>query len=58
MQMQKSMEHWWNDTDRGKPKYVLGENLVTVPLCPPQISHGYAQDRTRVSAATVRRLTT
>ena len=26
--MKMSVEHWWNDTDRGKP------------LCPPEISHG------------------
>jgi hypothetical protein len=28
-----SVEHWRSDT-------VLGEKPVTVPLCPPQISHG------------------
>lgn len=26
---------------------VLGEKLVQVPLCPPQISHGLIRDRTR-----------
>ena len=31
---------------------VLGEKPVPVPLCPPQISHGLARDRTRASAAT------
>jgi hypothetical protein len=30
------MEHRWNETDRGKPKY-WGEKPVPVPLCPPQI---------------------
>ena len=24
MYMKISMEHWWNDTDRGKPKYWGG----------------------------------
>jgi hypothetical protein len=23
MQMKMSMEHWWNDTDRGKPRYSV-----------------------------------
>jgi hypothetical protein len=27
------MEHRWNETDGGKPKY-LGEKPVPVPLCP------------------------
>jgi hypothetical protein len=31
------MEHRWNESDRRKPKYVLGEKPVPVPLCPPQI---------------------
>jgi len=38
-----SMERWWNDTDRGKPK-VLGENPVPVPLFPLQISKGVTAD--------------
>jgi hypothetical protein len=29
------VEHWWNDTDRGKTE-VLGEKPVTVSLCAPQ----------------------
>jgi hypothetical protein len=33
------MEHRWNETDRGKPKYS-GDKPIPVPLCPPQIPHG------------------
>ena len=29
---------------------VLGDKPVTVPICPPEISHGLAWVRTRVSA--------
>ena len=29
------MEHWWNDTDRGKLKYLGGS--VSLPLCVPAI---------------------
>jgi hypothetical protein len=36
---------------------VLGENSVPVSLCPPQITNGPTQDRTRVCAVTGRRLT-
>jgi hypothetical protein len=50
------MEHRWNETDRGKPKYS-GEKPVPVPLCPPQILHGLTRDRTRASAVRGRRLT-
>jgi hypothetical protein len=50
------MEHRWNETDRGKPKYS-GEKPVPVPLCPPQIPHGLTWDRTRASAVRGRRLT-
>jgi hypothetical protein len=35
----------------------LGEQPGPVPLCPPQISHGLTQDRTRASAVRGRRLT-
>jgi hypothetical protein len=28
--MEMSMEHWWNDTDRGKPKYSI--TPLTRPL--------------------------
>jgi hypothetical protein len=31
-----SKKHWWNDSDRGKPKYST-ENPVPVLLCLPQI---------------------
>ena len=27
------MEHWWNDTERGKLKYWEKKKPVTVPLC-------------------------
>ena len=50
------MEHMWNESDRGKPKYSGGKP-VPVSLCPPQIPHGLTRDRTRVSAVTGRRLT-
>jgi hypothetical protein len=36
---------------------ILGEKLVTVPLCPPQMSHGLAWDRTRASAVKGKQLT-
>ena len=42
-------EHWWNDRQR-KTK-VLEEKPVPVPLCPPQIPHGQARDRTMASVA-------
>ena len=34
-----SSKHWWNDPDMGKQKC---SNLVSVPLCPPQIPYGVA----------------
>ena len=37
------MEHWWNDPDKEKPKYVE-KNPVPVPLCPLKISHELPQD--------------
>jgi hypothetical protein len=46
------MEHRWNYTDRGKPKYS-GKKPIPVPLCPPQIP----RDRNRASAVRDRRLT-
>jgi hypothetical protein len=49
------MEHRWNVTDRGKPKYS-GEKPVPVPLCPPQIPYGLTWDRTRASAVSGRRV--
>ena len=36
-----SMEHWWNDTDRGKTE-ILGRRRVTMTLCSPQIPHEQA----------------
>lgn len=45
----------WDDTDRGTTK-VLGEKLVTVPICPPKISRGLAWYRRQASALTGRRL--
>jgi hypothetical protein len=48
------MEHIWNETDRGKPKY--SEKHVPVPLSPPQIPHGPTRDQTRASAVRGRRL--
>jgi hypothetical protein len=33
------MQHQWNETDKGKPKYS-GKKPVPVPLCPPQIPRG------------------
>jgi hypothetical protein len=35
-----SMEHWWNDIDMRDE--VLGEESVSVLLCPQQISHTFA----------------
>ena len=30
--------HWWNDSCRGKPRYVEYK-AVRLPLCPPKIPH-------------------
>jgi hypothetical protein len=49
-------EHWWNEIDR-KETEVCGEKPVPVSICPPQIPHGLALDRTRASAMGDRRLT-
>jgi len=46
-----SMEHWWNDTDSGKPKN--SEKNIPVPLYPPQMSRGLSRDRTRVCTVRV-----
>jgi len=32
-----SMGHWWNDIDRERPKNLLVETSVSIPLCRPQI---------------------
>jgi hypothetical protein len=34
MQIKMSMEHWWNDADRGKERY-WEKKPVTLPLCSP-----------------------
>jgi hypothetical protein len=43
-----SVWHRWNDNDRGRTA-LLGRQPVPTPLCSPQISHGLARDRNRVS---------
>jgi hypothetical protein len=35
------MKHWWNKPARPKTE-ELGEKLVPVPICPPQIPHKLA----------------
>jgi len=57
MEMKMSMEHWLNDTDRGKKTKGQGEKPVPVPPCSSQISHGLTWDRNRASKVTGRRLT-
>jgi hypothetical protein len=51
------MEHQWNETDRGKPKYS-GEKPVPVPLCPPQIPHGLTRKGVSVILKTTKCNTT
>ena len=34
-----SMEHWWNNTDRGKLRYSEEKKLFPVLLCSPEIPH-------------------
>jgi hypothetical protein len=50
-------ERRWNDILTGETE-ELREKPVPVPLCPPQISHGLTQARTRASAVRGRWLTT
>jgi hypothetical protein len=50
-----SVNCWWNDTDRGKPKYW--EKNVPVPLCPPQIPYTLPWYRNSDAAVKGRRLT-
>ena len=39
VKVKMSMEHWWNDTDRGEANYSgKKRKLVTLRLCPPQIA--------------------
>jgi hypothetical protein len=52
-----SVEQWWNDTDRGKLKEVLGEIFVSVLVVPLQITNVLSWDVRRFSAVTGRRLT-
>ena len=53
----RSMQHWWNDTGRGKPE-VVREAPVPLPPFPPQISNKINWDRSRTSAFKGWRLTT
>jgi len=46
-----NMQHWWNDTDRGKTKY-LRKKSERVPLCPPKTSHRMASVLTQAAAVT------
>ena len=46
----KYTEQWWSDTDGSKTE-DLGEKPDSVPLCPTEIPHELARDRTHVSAA-------
>jgi len=43
------MQHWWNDTGRGKPEVVI-EVPVALPLFPPLISNEIDWDLSRTSA--------
>ena len=54
--MKRRLEHWWNDTDRGRIE-ALGEESVPVPDCPSQMPRGLAWDRARASAVRGQRLT-
>jgi hypothetical protein len=40
-------EHWWNDTDRWKPKYSE-KNLFQCHLFTPEILHELAEKQTEV----------
>jgi hypothetical protein len=42
-------QHWWNNTNRRKPKFSEKNKPVPVPLLPPQIPHWLVWDQTRVS---------
>jgi hypothetical protein len=37
-----NMEHWWNDTQRGKLKYLGGKKTSPSPLYLPHVPHGLA----------------
>jgi len=49
IKMKISMQHWCNNTDRGKEMY-WHKPLFQCPSLPQKISHGLHQFRTRVSA--------
>jgi hypothetical protein len=55
--MKMSMEHSYNDTDKGQKTEEPEEKFVAVTLLLPQTTHGLAWDRTKASAVTGRRLT-
>jgi hypothetical protein len=38
IQIEMNTDRWWDDPERGDSS--IGRKLATVPLCPPQISHG------------------
>jgi hypothetical protein len=37
------MQQWWNDADRGKPKFPE-KKPVAIPLFPPQIPHRFTEN--------------
>jgi len=49
------MEHWWNDTDRGKP--TRGEKSDPVSIVHQKSLHRLTWDRTRASAVRGQQLT-
>ena len=51
-----SMEHWTIDTASETTEILGGKKPASVPLCPPQISHGLTWDRIQASAVRCRRL--
>jgi len=42
-----TVEHWWYNADKGKPKYWQ-KNPVPLPLCPQQIAHRLTWDCTQM----------
>jgi hypothetical protein len=52
-----SVEHLWNLTDQQGKTEVLGEKLIPVPLCPPQIQHGIVWNWARIFMVTGGHLT-
>ena len=47
-----SMEQWWNDTDRGKPKYLRNKHLLFFHLKPHVDRPGIEQVSPRWEAST------